>query len=385
MKLETSVPQTVAFVIDELEVGGSQRQLHLMATGLSRRGWQVQVICLQPILAMAADFTEAGIPVRLIRKRHKLDVRLVAALCRFFMSNQVGIVHPLSSTAEFFAGLAAQLCRIPFVASIRNINTALPLSHRLGKKLACGRARAVVANSQAGAQVAVAAGLVAVGKVSVIPNGISPSPPSASREEIRQGLSLPAEVPVILSIGRLVWEKGYDGTLAIVRHTETWRPAPHFLIAGEGPLRDILAQQIHTTGLRKRVHLLGERRDVANLLAAADVYLNTSVSEGLSNSIMEAMVAEVPVLATAAGGTPELIRDGETGLLFPPEDLRTATKKLAWLTGDPCLRSRLGQQARQRIETLFSCDSMVSQLEGLYRGILAPRAQHAVYTVENEV
>jgi glycosyltransferase involved in cell wall biosynthesis len=383
MKTETSTQPTIAFVIDELEVGGAQCQLQLMATGLSQRGWQVHVICLQPILAMAADFTNAGIPVHLIQKHTKLDVRLISRLCRFFVKHQVEIVHPMSSTAEFFAGLAAQYCRIPFVASILDTNTVLPLSHRLGKRLACFLARAIVANSQAGAQVAAAAGLVAADKVQVIPNGIPPHAHSTSWEEMRRGLGLPVEASVVLSVGRLVWEKGYETTLAIARQTGTWQSAPHFLIAGDGPLRTALVQQIQASGLTERVHLLGERRDIPALLAAADVYLNTSISEGLSNSIMEAMVAEVPVLAAAVGGTPELIQDGETGLLFPPGDLATAVMKLDRLTRDSNLRSRLSQQARQRIETIFNCNTMISQFEGLYRRVIEPRGQYAAFPVEN--
>ena len=385
MKTQSATQPTIAFVIDELEVGGSQRQLHLMATGLSRRGWRVQVICLQPILAMAPDFADAGIPVRLIRKHAKLDVRLVARLCRFFVHHQVEVVHPMSSTAEFFAGLAAQCCRIPFVASIRDANAALPPAHRLGKRLACSLARAVVANSAAGARVAVAAGLVGADKVRVIPNGLVSHAPSLPREEMRRRLGLPAGATVALSVGRLVREKGYELTLAVARHTGAWQPAPRFLIAGDGPLRDALAQQIQAGGLAERVRLLGERRDIPALLAAADVYLNTSVSEGLSNSIMEAMAAAVPVLAAAAGGTPELIRDGETGLLFPPGDLAAAVTKLDRLVADPDLRARLGRQARRHVETVFGCDAMVSQFEGLYRGFLEPSARHAAFPIENRL
>lgn len=382
-KTQIAKHPTIAFVIDELEVGGSQRQLQLLATGLSQRGWQVQVICLQPILAMAPDFTAAGISVHVIQKHSKLDVRLVAGLCRFFMHHQVGIVHPMSSTAEFFAGLAAQCCRIPFVASIRDANTALPLSHRLGKRLACFLARAVVANSHAGARVAVAAGLVGADKVRVIANGMLLHAPSTPREEMRRRLGIPGGTPLVLSVGRLVWEKGYELTLAIARQTGMWQPAPHFLIVGDGPLRSALGQQIQASGLGERVHLLGERRDIPALLAATDVYLNTSISEGLSNSIMEAMVAEVPVLAAAAGGTPELIQDGETGLLFPPGDLATAVMQLDRLTRDLDLRARLGQHARQRIETAFHHNTMISQFEGLYHSVLAPSARHAAFTVEN--
>ncbi|HEV8713335.1 MAG TPA: glycosyltransferase [Candidatus Binatia bacterium] len=373
----------IAFVIDELEVGGSQRQLYLVATGLTRRGWQVHLICLQPILAMADDFKAAGIPVHLLQKRRKLDVRLVAALSRFFVDNQINLVHLTSSTAEFFGGLATRLCRIPSVTSVRTANTALPLSHRLGKRLACRLASAVVANSRAGARIVIAAGLVAADKVCVIPNGVSLHHQSAFRDETRQRLGIPADALVVLSVGRLVWEKGYELTLALAQRASAWPRAPLFLIAGDGPLRDALTQQIRAAHLVEHVRLLGERRDVPDLLAVADVYLNTSVSEGLSNSIMEAMAAAVPVLAAAAGGTPELIVDGETGLLFPPGDLTTAALKLGRLSGDPDLRSRLGQQARRRVETVFSYDTMISQFEGLYRSVLEASARHAAFPVAN--
>jgi glycosyltransferase involved in cell wall biosynthesis len=376
---------TLAFVIDELEVGGSQRQLHLIATGLARRGWQVQVICLQPILAMAPDFTEAGIPVQVMQKHSKLDVRLVAGLRRFFLTHGVGMVHAMSSTAEFFAGLAARCCGIPFVASIRDAHLPLPFSHRMGKRLSCVLAHAVVANSQEGARAAVADRLVAADKVRVIANGMRWHPPAISREEMRRRLGLPLTTPVVLSVGRLVWRKRYELTLAIARRTETWQPAPHFLIVGGGPLHDALAEQIQAHGLGERVHLLGERRDVSALLAASDVYLSTSIFEGLSNSIMEAMIAAVPVLAAADGGTPELIHDGETGLLFPAGDLTDAFIKFERLVRDPALRARLGCQARQRIETVFNYDAMISQYEGLYGGVLAAGARPAAVTAENEL
>jgi glycosyltransferase involved in cell wall biosynthesis len=100
---------------------------------------------------------------------------------------------------------------------------------------------------------------------------------------------------------------------------------------------------------------------------------------------MEAMLAEVPVVAAAAGGTVELIHDGETGLLFPPEDLATALRQLARLTKDGSLRSRLSRQARRRIELAFDCNVMVSQFAGLYRRILEPQAQSAAFPVENEL
>src|SRR5262249_34339272 len=160
--------------------------------------------------------------------------RLVARLRRFFVSQQVGIVHPVSSTAEFFAGLAARCGGIPLVASLRGAHAARAPARRGGKRLGCVLPPAAPAHTTpGGARVAVAAGLVDADKVHVIPNGLALRPPSTAREEMRRRLGIPAGATAALSVGRLVREKGYELTLAIARHTGAWQPAPRFLIAGD--------------------------------------------------------------------------------------------------------------------------------------------------------
>lgn len=359
----------VAFVIDELEVGGSQRQLYLMATGLASRGWPVTVICLQPILAMAEEFTAAGVPVHLLRKRTVLDVQLLLALRRFFTRERIDIVHAFSSTAEFFACVAARACGRRFVASIRNYNERLPRLHRAAKRFACLLADAVVANSQAGATAAVRNGVVPSRKTHVIPNGVVFQPLPLSREEARRQLGITDPAFVALSVGRLVREKGYDVTLEIAKRVSPQFPQALFLIAGDGPFRDTLAQRLAALGLEGRVRFLGERRDIGRLLAAADVYLNTSVSEGLSNSIMEAMAAGKVVLATAVGGTTELIDDGNTGLLFPSGDVEAGVQRLERLAKDVAMRETLGAQAQRMMHERHGVESMVSRVEQMYRGL----------------
>src|ERR1051325_3312526 len=117
----------VAFVIDELEVGGTQRQLFAMATGLAARGWGIHVVCLTPILAMAADFEAAGIPVHVLPKRRRFDVGLIAALRRLLKRERIEIVHAFSSTGEFFGGLAARATACRFIASVRGFQEDLPV------------------------------------------------------------------------------------------------------------------------------------------------------------------------------------------------------------------------------------------------------------------
>lgn len=365
---------SVTFVIDELEVGGSQRQLLLMATGLIERGWPVQAICLQPILSMAEDFAAAGIPVHLLRKRRMIDLGLLLTLGRFFLHHHTVIVHAFSSTAEFFAGLAARMCGCQVVVSIRNYNEQLPVRHRVAKRVSCWLAHAVVANSQAGAAAAVMAGVVAKQKIHVIPNGVIVPPVPLTKTAARRQLGIPENALVSLSVGRLVWEKGYETTLELARRLRHFHSEALFLIVGDGPLRAALVEQIDVLGLRERVQLLGERRDVACLLAAADFYLNTSVSEGLSNSVMEAMAAGVAVVATAVGGTPELIEDGISGLLFALGDLDCGEEKLRRVMENAMLRAELGVQARRAMERQYNVASMVTRLEHVYARLIGTRS-----------
>jgi glycosyltransferase involved in cell wall biosynthesis len=282
-------------------------------------------------------------------------------------------VHAFSSTAEFFAGLAARGCGCRVIASIRNYNEQLPVSHRVAKRLSCGLAHAVVANSQTGAAAAVAAGVVARQKMHVILNGVMLPPSTLTKAATRRQLGIPEKALVSLSVGRLVQEKGYDATLELARRLRRSHPEALFLIAGAGPLRTALAGQIDALELSAQVRLLGERRDIVHLLAAADLYLNTSASEGLSNSVMEAMAAGVAVVAAAAGGTTELIKDGTSGLLFAPGDLNGAEEKLRRVVENTVLRAELGAQARRAMEHQYSVESMINRLEHLYARLIETR------------
>jgi glycosyltransferase involved in cell wall biosynthesis len=367
------MPLNIAFVIDELEVGGSQRQLYLMATGLVERGWSVWVICFQPEPAMAEDFRAAGIPVHLIRKRRVMDWDLLVNLYRFFAEKKIDIVHAFSSTAEVFGGMAARLRGCRFVASVRNHSEKLPTLHRLAKRVVCRLADAVVANSQAGAAAAIAVGIIPERKTHIVPNGVVLQTVELSKQEARRQLAIAEHALVIVSIGRLVWEKGYETTLELAKRIIPTHPRVVFLIAGDGPLFARLLEQAADPRLTDQVRFLGERRDASRLLAAADVYLNTSVSEGLSNSIMEAMAARLAVVASAVGGTVELIEDEESGLLFPAGHYEVAERQLRRLFDDPALREYLGERAQRTIRDRYDRESMLELIDALYRNLLNSR------------
>ena len=145
------------------------------------------------------------------------------------------------------------------------------------------------------------------------------------------------------------------------------------MIVGEGPDRPRLEEEIEALGLSGRVRLAGERRDVPELLAAADVFVLPSASEGLPVSVLEAMAAGLPVIASRVGGVPEQVSDGETGLLVEPGDPSDLTAALDRLIADPSLRRRLGAAGRARAEQAFDLDPFRRAHVELYSRELARR------------
>lgn len=368
---------SVAFIIDELEVGGTQRQLYLTATGLAARGWHVEVVCLHPILAMAPDFREAGIAVHVIPKTRRIDVQLLFALRRFLSTRGIDLVHAFSSTAEFYGGVAARLAGARFIGSIRNAADPLPLLHRAGKRIADRLADAVVANARAGRDDGISRGLVSRQRVQVIPNGLDLKRFTADegeRAHARLRFGVPLDAPVIVSVGRLVAQKGWDTIVDVARHVLAAHPGARFMVVGDGPLRQVIDAQVAACGIASQVVRVGECRDIRPALFAADIYLHASRWEGMSNAIMEAMAARLPVVASAVGGTPELVHDGCTGFLFPVGDGRAAADPICRLIADPAVRRILGERGRAIIETHYSSDTMVSQVDGLYRTLLCGSA-----------
>jgi glycosyltransferase involved in cell wall biosynthesis len=182
----------------------------------------------------------------------------------------------------------------------------------------------------------------------VIPNAVDVEGAPRSRRAVR-------DRPRILSVGRLKAPKDFP---TLVRALGDLRPDSfEAVIVGDGPDRQLLEEEIHELGLEDRVSLAGERRDVPELLAGADVFVLPSRSEGHPVSVLEAMAAGIPVVASRVGGVPEQVSDGETGLLVEPGDPTELAAALRRLTADPRLRRRLGAAGRVRAEQAFDLDA----------------------------
>lgn len=360
-------PVRVLFVIDELDVGGTEQQLLELVKRLDRSRYAPLVACFRPG-RVSREVEAAGVPVIVMPKRAKADPWLVARLRSLMRREGVQLVQTYLFTANTWARAAAVLARVPIVVSSeRNVDMwEEPYKLHLGRLLD-RFTDATIANSKA-----VKAYLVGKGirpeKVRVVYNGVDlgrfegPVTPDATKQE----LGIPPHHAVAVLLARLEPQK-LPGTFleAAARLAPRWS-ALSFLVVGGGSLLPELPRQAEALGLGGRVVFTGPRRDVARLLGAADVSVMCSRKEGMSNTVMESMAAGKPVVATPVGGNPELIDDGRTGLLVPVGDAAALADRVERLLADPALAKGMGLAARTRINELCSVGGMVTATTRLY-------------------
>jgi sugar transferase (PEP-CTERM/EpsH1 system associated) len=222
-------------------------------------------------------------------------------------------------------------------------------------------------------------------RVAVIHNGVDSErfqPNLSLRASIRAELGIAEDQFCIGCVGNLTPVKDYRTALnaagALDKVCKDWR----LLVIGEGAERGQLEQFVQAhPAWKDRVAFLGLSHRVPELLAAMDVYVLSSVIEGISNSLLEAMASGLPAVATAVGGNPEVVVDGESGILFPAGDFNRLADQLFLLRQQPDLRARLSQQARRRVREEFSIDSMVRSYREVYEGLTAMAPARAAVAV----
>jgi glycosyltransferase involved in cell wall biosynthesis len=206
-------------------------------------------------------------------------------------------------------------------------------------------------------------------KRAFIPNGVDTelfAPlPDSQKQRLRMELGLASNAKIIVYVGRLTAEKRVDHLLCIWPEIRASFPEAQLLIVGTGP-EEVHLRKMSSPG----VQFTGQVNDTTRYLQAADVFVLPSVTEGLSNSMLEALSAGVPVLATCVGGTPDVISHDVNGYLIPPDDLEALKSGLLTLLADESLRAHLGLESRQSILQNFSLDSIATQLEALYHRLL---------------
>lgn len=321
-----------------------------------------------------------------------------AAACRQYLRlrdilirERIDLIHAHDFYSGVLAVVAGRMAGVPVLASQRHLRLSDRRLHIWGQRFINGAAHKVLVNSEAIKEHILATSRVPAEKIVVVRNGLITSEEEsksgklnghrplaiAPREEICRELGLGREVKLVGIVGRLEPVKGHRYFVAAAAQVAREHPNAHFLIVGDGLLREEIRQQAASLGIADRLHLLGYRKDASRVVTAFDLSVLASLHEGLPNAVLEAMAAGVPVVATAVGGTKELVVDRETGYLAPPADADTLARLISWALAHDEERARLAGAARQSALSNYGMSRMVSEVEGLYDQIIAEKERSA--------
>ena len=361
----------ILHLIPTLDRSGTEKQLCLLAAGLSRAGFDAHVCALAQGGPLAELLYAAGIQPTILEKRWAFDPRVYWNLKRLVDRLRPDLIHAWRCTANAY-GLAAALgggvkrfvagyrCMEPVGSSLR-----IRIDREIGR-----RSTGLVANSRGVKDFYVQNGLPEE-KFQIISNAVElPSPPTFTRRQILEELELPAGSRLIGMVGRLSPHKRVKDAIWAADLLKVVRKDVHLLIFGDGPHRDRLRMFRDQVRIGDHVHFLGVRSDVQRFYPHFDLLWSTSAYEGQSNAILEAMAAGIPVVAGDIPGTRDLVTHKETGLLVQVGDRGGFAREAHRLLEDADLARRLGQAGRDRVRREFTVEKMIGNYIEMYNRLL---------------
>jgi len=366
----------LTLLIPTLDRSGAEKQLVQLAIGLSPEEFDVDVLALTRGGPLAEPLQDHGVPIHVLGKRRKVDHGALRRLKRRLRNSVPDILHTWLFAANAYGRLA---CRVVpdtrVVVSERCVDAwkrpwQLWLDRRLIK-----RTDQLLTNSQSVAGFYRELGIPS-GLIEVIPNGIAvetPTAPGDPRAEVRAELELPENARLVTCIGRLAPQKRVTDLVWAIELLHQLDPRAWLVCVGDGPERNRVEHFARETGCWDRVRFTGHRDDTGRLWAASDVAWLASDFEGQSNSVMEAMAAGLPVVASDIPANAELVLDGQTGHLVPVGDSAAFAKQTAALLADRDRAQQLGTAGRQRMQDSFGLETMIDAHARLYRSLTNDR------------
>lgn len=356
-------------------VAGTENHLLTLLPGLHERGLDVRLIVLaepeRPMDGYAQQMSALGVPTETMPIHRDVEYGLVGRLAARLRAERPDAVHTHLIHADWHGVVAARR------AGVRRIfwsgHNDDPFRRRLPIRLIQAylwrRITAGIAISEAVRQFMIRVELAPPRKVHTVHYGLDPARilPAQDEHTFLRALGIPDNALVVGSVCRLIEQKGLTYALDAFARLCGQYPDAHYVIIGDGPLRQELESRIEALGLGGRAHLAGWRSDAAGLMRAFDVFLMPSVWEGFGLVVLEAMAAQLPVIASSVSALPEIVVDGETGILTPPGDVPALTAALGRMLADGAKREGMGSAGLVRLEGNFSVQRMIDATQTVYR------------------
>jgi L-malate glycosyltransferase len=368
----------VLHLINSFELGGTERQAVELLKRLDLTHYDVRLAAIQrkgplydEIAALYPDLIE--FPLNSLYNANAL--RQLRRLRALLQAERIDVLHAHDFYAGWLGTLAAWGTGVQVIASQRHLRLSDRWVHAFGRRVINRLAHRVVVNAELVRAHVLNTKTARADKIVVIRNGLVQEAEPIDRTDVRatllDELNLPAEAKLIGTVANLRLVKGHRYLLQAAACVVRSFPNAHFILIGEGELRAALQTQAAELGISEHVHLLGQRNDAAQLVHGFDLAVLASLHEGLPNTVLEALAAGVPVVATAVGGVPELIADGETGYLVPAADVARLAERITTILSDEDAGRRVAERGCAFVREQFSMQLVVAATEQLYDELAA--------------
>ena len=331
--------------------------------GLLKAGW------------LSSQAMMRGLRLVMIDARSLGDLGILARLVRLIRQYEVALIHAHEFYMSGIGALASRLTGVPLVITVHGKGYYPERRRRrMIYRLAAAQAKGVVAVSQDLREFFCRTVGFPEKDVRIIYNGIQCRPFSHMMRDplLLESAGIPTDATIIGTVGNLYLVKGHVYLIRAARIILQYHPDVHVVILGRGAEESVLRAEAKALGIDDRIHLLGYREDASRWLAAMNVFTLPSLSEGLPLSLLEAMAAGVPAVVTDVGGMPEIVRDGETGLIVPARNPEAMAKQILHLLDDSSLAATLAAAGQKEVRQRFSLDAMLEQYASLYQEVLTP-------------
>jgi glycosyltransferase involved in cell wall biosynthesis len=359
-------------------VAGTENHLLTLLPGLSARGFEVHLLILTepgcPMDEYAARMTALGVPTEQTLIRRDVDFGLITRIRKIIQQGQYDTVHTHLIHADLHGIIGARRAGIKTILTTGHnddpFRRRLPI--RLLQRYIWRRVARGIAISEAIREYMITVEGAPPDRAMTIHYGLDlrkQERGGGARDVIRAELGLPPQSPILGSVCRLIEQKGLSDGLRAFWQLSRKSSDAHYVIVGDGPLRDQLRQEAEGYGLAHRVHFLGWRDDAAQLMTAFDALIMPSRWEGFGLVVLEAMAAKLPIVATRVSALPEIVVDGETGFLVTPGDIQALSQAMLDICEYPAQAREMGIAGRARLETEFSAEKMIERTAALYAAL----------------
>ncbi|MFT5369823.1 MAG: glycosyltransferase involved in cell wall biosynthesis [Candidatus Latescibacterota bacterium] len=340
-------------------------------------------------LDLTQEVINSGLPLihvpSMRRSPHPLrDLQALRHLIRIIRKGNYDVVHTHTSKAGFLGRIAAKYCKTPAVIHSPHgtilegyFSPIVTQTYTYLERFTASMAQCIICLTTREIDQYLNAKIGKREQYTYVYNGIDIdrfSTVTQQRQDVRSKLGIAPESVVCITVGRLVPVKGQADLIEAFPQVIKKHPDTHLLIVGEGELHDALTQQTKTLNLESKIHFLGWRSDIPDLLGASDIFVLPSLNEGLGLVLLEAMAQRLPAIATDVGGVPEVVHDGKTGILVPAQSPTPLSEALNKLISDPAQRTQMGEAGYQRAMTHFSIHTTVEKTENIYRKLTGAQA-----------